>query len=202
MPLTAFTTCLRARRVPQRVLALVISGAVCALVARVPVPSLSVDLGADPTAAGYPAVLVAAAAPVLLGVLVAAPAPTRLRWLTDAPAVRARLLALIEFVIVLSAALLAAVGVGVPADQVGVAVQNAAITGCAALATAVVLGQGPATALVGAGATMVLLASPTLPPAPWVLVDVVADPADWVAAGVLGTIALTAALTGPSCRDR
>jgi hypothetical protein len=138
MLLTSLTTYLRARRAPARVTALVLTGAVCALVARVPMPALSTDLDA----AGYPAVLIASVGPVLLGVLAVAPAPTRLRWLTDTPGTRRRLLASVEFLIVVAMTSIAAAGVGLPADQVGVAVQNAALTGFGASVLAVPLGRG------------------------------------------------------------
>lgn len=201
MLLTSLTTYLRARRAPARVTALVLTGAVCALVARVPMPALSTDLDA----AGYPAVLIASVGPVLLGVLAVAPAPTRLRWLTDTPGTRRRLLASVEFLIVVAMTSIAAAGVGLPADQVGVAVQNAALTGFGASVLAVPLGRGRATAVVGAGAIALLLTSPSLPPAAWVLIDTLADPADWWAVWVIGTIAAMATVLArpePDARAR
>ena len=85
---------------------------------------------------------------------------------------------------------------GLAADQVGAAVQNAAITGFGSVVLAVPLGRGRATAVVGAGATALLLASPGLPPAPWVLIDAVADPADWWAVWGLSMIATLAVGSG------
>lgn len=76
------------------------------------------------------------------------------------------------------------------------AVQNAAFTGFGSVVLAVPFGHGRATAVVGAGATTLLLASPSLPPAPWLLIDAVADPADRRAVWVISTIAALAVISG------
>lgn len=95
-----------------------------------------------------------------------------------------------------STAVAGAQGVPKPSYQVGAAVRNAALTGFGAMVLAIPFGRGPATAVVGAGAIALLLVSPGLPPAPWVLIDTVADPGDWWAVWVISTIATLATVSG------
>lgn len=70
-------TQLRARRVPQRLTAVMAVGLGGAAVAQLPAPSLHVGI----EAAGYPAVLVGALVPVLVGTVAVAPVSTSLTWL-------------------------------------------------------------------------------------------------------------------------
>jgi hypothetical protein len=187
-------TYLRARRVPQRLLAVAAVTAAGAALASLPAPAVRVDLDA----AAYPAVLVGALAPVLVGAVCAAPAPTRLGWLTEIADPRARLLALVELAIILAAATAAAAVCGLRAGLPAAAVQNALVTALLAIAVTPVLGAAAATALVGAAAVALLLASPGLSPAPWILIDTLPDAADWYVVGGLTPFAMVVLLRPPT----
>ncbi len=189
-------TYLRARRLPQRLAALAVTGLLGAAIAQVPVPTVRVDLAAT----SYPAVLAGALVPVLIGVLAVTPAPVRLRWLTAVSTGRVRLLRAVELTVVTVAASLAAVLCGVTAGLGAAAVQNALVTLCGALVFAVAIGAGAATAVTGAGAVVLLLASPRLADTAWVVVDMQPDTADWLMIGVLAGIA-TAARIRPGFRE-
>ena len=95
-------TYLRARCLPQRYVALGLVAALSVLVARVPMPAVRTDLDA----ASYPAVLVGAVAPVLIGALAVAPAPIRLRWLTTEGGRRLRVLRVLELMLVRTSVIL------------------------------------------------------------------------------------------------
>lgn len=181
-------TYLRARRVPQRMLAVTVVTAAGTALASLPAPAVRIDLDAAP----YPAVLVGALAPVLVGVVCAAPAPTRLRWVTEVADPRAYLLALVELTIVLAAASAAAALCGFRADLSAAAVQNALITFLLVVTVSLALGAAAGSAAVGATAVAVLLVSPGLPPAWWVLVDTLPDGMDWWALVVLAPCAVAA----------
>lgn len=169
-------TYLRAQRVPQRLVAIAVTAVLGAAIARAPAPAVRVDL----EAASYPAVLIGALVPVLIGVLATAPAPVRLRWLTAAPTSRVRWLRATQLVLVTAVASAAAAFCGAPARLVGAAVQNALVTLFVAELLAVLIGSGVATAMAGAAAVVMLLVSPGLAGQPWVVIDTQADVVDWL----------------------
>lgn len=191
-------TYLRARRLPQRLAALAVTGLLGAVIAQVPVPTVRVDL----EAASYPAVLAGALVPVLIGVLAAAPAPVRLRWLTAVATGQVLLLRAVELTMVIAAAGLAAALCGVTAGLGAAAVQNALVTLCVAVVLTVAIGAGAATAVAGAGTVVMLLTSPGLAGAAWVVVDMQPDAADWLVLGVLAGIATVVRLRPDSVPGR
>lgn len=190
-----FVTYLRARCLPLRLAALAVTALLGATIARAPAPAVRVDL----EAATYPAVLVGALVPVLIGALAVAPAPVRLGWLTAAPTPRAWILRSVEFTLVITAACAAAAICGAPAQLGVAAVQNALVTMVAAGAFALLVGAGAATAVVGTAAVLMLLASPGMAGELWIVIDTQPDGADWLA---LGTLALIAAALMITVRTR
>lgn len=186
-------TALRARGVPARLAAIVGVASIGTFLSRLPAPAVRVDLGA----AGYPSVLVGVLAPVLIGILAAAPAPTRLGWLTAVRSGRAVTLVLAELVLVTAVVVAAAGLCGMPAGSTAAAVQNALLTQVITTAVAAIAGAAVASVAVGSAAVLVLLASPGLPPAWWLLVDTAGEVADWWAAVVLAPVAVLASVARP-----
>lgn len=181
MPPRVLLTYLRARGLSQRtsaMAALVVGGLA---LGRLPTPALRADL--EPAA--YPAVLVGALVPVLVGVVAAVPVRARLTWLTAMPSGRARLLDVVDRLLVLACA---AVAGGLSASTAGLTwagVQNALVVAAVAAASTVVVRLGPACVLVGGAAVVSLLTAPDTG-----IVDRAADLADWMLLAVLVPLGL------------
>lgn len=186
------STYLVARRVPERLASLAVLALAGAALARTPTPTLQVDF----TAQSYPAVLVAAAAPVLIGVLAAVTVATRLGWLVQERSARACVLRLGEFTTVTLAAAAAAAICGARAEMVGVAVQNALVTQFATSVLALAIPGAAPALLTGAAATTLLLSSPGVENSVWVVSDGVADSADWIVVAALAPLAALSATIG------
>lgn len=183
MPPAVLRAYLLARRLPERLLAMVVLAVGGFGLGHLPTPSLRVDL----EAVAYPAVLVGALVPVLVGVVAAYPVPERLTWLTAPARGRPRLLGLVESALVLAGAAGAGALSAVTASLAAAGAQNALMVAGVAAVLAIVLGAGPACVLVGAGGLVSLLTVPDVG-----IVDRTPDAADWVLVALLLPLALAA----------
>lgn len=166
-----------------------------AFVARVPTPSLRVDL----ESATYPAVVVGAVVPVLLGALAAAPAGPQLAWLLNGRDRRATILRAVELAAIALVTSLSAAVAGAPAGVAGAAIQNGLVTLFTAVMLGRVLGGGVAVAVVTAAAVTALLTVGSVGSA-WLPVDGVADPVDWVVLACLAVPAFAVVGQGAGTR--
>lgn len=162
-----------------------------AFAARVPAPSLRVDL----ESASYPAVVVGAVVPVVVGALAAAPPGPRLGWLLGGRDRRAAALRVGELAAIAVASSLCAAVAGAPAGLTAAATQNALVTLFAAAVLTRLIGGGAAVAVVTAAAVTTLLAAGAAG-AGWAPVDGVADPVDWVASAILAVPAFASVWHG------
>ncbi|MFC5996821.1 hypothetical protein ACFQE5_21670 [Pseudonocardia hispaniensis] len=119
-----------------------------------------------------------------------------MRWLDEGAVGRARWLRLAELSITTAAVGLGAAGIGAPAGLAVAAVQNALITQFAAMVLGAAIGARVSAGVVGSGAAWLLLASPGLPNAPWLLVDMLTDPQDWLVLVPLAALAVGPPLAG------
>lgn len=182
----------RALGLPGRIVAMGVVAVVGAFAARVPAPSLRVDL----ESASYPAVVVAAVVPVVVGAIAAAPPGRQLAWLLNGRGRRGAAVRVVELAAVALAAALWAAVTAAPAGLIAAAAQNALVTLFSAVVLARLVGGGAAVAIVTAAAIATLLTTGATGSA-WMPVDGVADPADWVVTACLAAGASVSVWHGP-----